>query len=1308
MVIKRLFSLIFLLLFSAISMIFGLEMNDGKLSLKGEKSWSISYTSTDLGTLFSSFPMGFTLEQALKIDLKGYITDNIDIDAHFDDQIPASQHLTIGFTKDSFNALFGDFTADVGKENPFISYKRRVKGLGMSWKDKTSSADFFASIEEGEPHSKIFYGTTCHAAVKFTSKDETGEEMPYETNIKGLYHMTLSSTYIAGITDVEFQFTTSYAFEEFLRNYKLDVLFDFHSPSGTPANGDAPSISNKPIVSLPLSSYSVLDGELILNHTPSFILRNIIKTLIQEYNEYWGLEGGNEVKYLDETMDSDFLNEILSRYSHIVVSGTKYPAEPSAYKRGNFYYLGRSNVLRGSVNATLTINGKRYSSDALTELDMKVYYDEGYIYFSSQLYNLFGESLDDDAIQVSFKYPRSSSMFSLGFNVISKSEHVYLNSKLLKRDIDYTIDYETGTLLILVPLLETDVIKVDYETFRRGLGAQNYYNRLVAGGSISKQLVLGAFQLEGSVSGIYSSDLALSEDPTVPIMPNTHSVIGLNGKLCWKGLKIGYAWALSYDLFPDGKNAKPYALNSITGITSAKGLLFFATGNGLAIYNDVASTSTRWQIIEAKDGLPSSTINTVAATNDFVLVGTNNGLAFISLSDFTPDSTDWYTFFKRDIYGNTNWKVIHRSNGLPNEMVESISFFGDKIYLGTGNGIAVISLANLTNGKDIREKYLYNEITPFIVKDLVVKDEDTIYLIHNRTMYIYKIGENAISKLDCAAPVNIVKSLKDGIFAGTTKGLVRITDDATALIYPGVNILDVVDYDATRVLVTDEAVIYYGKKYLAGKEIDMAYSTGKDLWFGTKGGDVYYSLEGEEFSNSTTGIPKENVYRYKELEPHAANIDVGQAFKGTLSFPIGGWSVNGNVYYADDSYHAVQNRVEKGRLDYSASARGVLWDLGKLEILSSYSTKASSDVERWRMEFALSPNSTAFYIPDTLTYGFEKEGTVTTHRIKSIFRDGSLVDASFNTKDKTISTNAILKHSAFFDPFDLSIKFDKAFTYDMASATITKNKDIVALSLDTKTDVLNIDYDYSLNYDEIKEKPSYETHSLRMSSTFFPKSRFEIRGELDKKKSWNVRLNGSITSSLLNIPFLREWNLNGSYNFSTLSSFAPRFALNLKTNSIERSFGAKTTFSSTYGLDTYIYEGKMTNMNITYGLNLGLSKKFMDLTTDFNGMFKYSERHSSSESSTSIHLYLKPCISFPIFHTGKMDICYNLDYTDEDKNGISESWLKDNLSMSVKYRWGENWILEMSGSRTSSQDLIHLSNPVTEMYRFYLKTCFVF
>ena len=74
-----------------------MEMNDGKLNIKGEKTWSISYTSTDTSFLFSDFPQGLTLDQSFKVDMKGYITDSLGVVAHFDDHAPNSQHLTLTF-----------------------------------------------------------------------------------------------------------------------------------------------------------------------------------------------------------------------------------------------------------------------------------------------------------------------------------------------------------------------------------------------------------------------------------------------------------------------------------------------------------------------------------------------------------------------------------------------------------------------------------------------------------------------------------------------------------------------------------------------------------------------------------------------------------------------------------------------------------------------------------------------------------------------------------------------------------------------------------------------------------------------------------------------------------------------------------------------------------------------------------------------------------------------------------------------------------------------------------------------------------
>ncbi len=1275
-----------------------MEMNDGKLNIKGEKTWSISYTSTDTSFLFSDFPQGLTLDQSFKVDMKGYITDSLGVVAHFDDHAPNSQHLTLTFKKDSFEALFGDFTAKVGSNNPFISYEKRVKGMGLRWENGKNSTKLFASVEEGEPHSKTFYGTTSTATVTFSLNDETGRKMPYEGNIKGLYYLTLSSTYIAGITYIALRFTEGTSFESCLEKHGLGFLFDF--------------ISNEPTVSLPISSYDVLNGkELLFKWIPSTILRMILKNLIQQYN----VQNGTDEEYpLDETKDSGFLNEILSKYSSLLVGDVKYPADPSAYNRGRFYYLGRGDILRDTISATVVINGNAYPVDALPELDARVYEDKGYISFSSCLYDNthFGEDLSDDMIEVSFKYTRSSSIFFLGLNVISGSEHVYLNSIPLKRDIDYKIDCETGTLVILIPLLETDVIKVDYETARRGMGSQNYYNRLVAGGSSAFQFDFNNIHLENEISGIYSSDLAPSIDPTVPIMPNTYLILGLGGKLKWNALNIEYAWSGNYDVFPEEKGKKPYASNSITAMSAAKDLIFFATKSGLTIHNTTPS-STEWASINAADGLPSNNINTVAATDDFVFVGTNYGMAFIDLSTFTPDSTDWQAFFQKNIFGDSNWKIIRKENGLPGDEIKAISFFGNTLYLGTGNGIAVISLTKLKRftGKEKLgfSPYLNDEMNPFDVEKLAIKDDNSMYLIHNGQVYLLS-NKIDLYSVNCGdATVNTVKSLNEGIFVGTTKGLVKITDGSTTLVYPDVNVLDVVNYEETRLIVTDKDVHFNGKKYLVDKGITVAKVVGNDIWFGARRGIVYHTLNGIEFSNSITGIPDEDKSRYEELEPNATNTDIGQAFKGMISFPIGNWKVNGNIYYADDSYHAVQNKIKKGNLNFAAFTEGKLWNLGELRISSSYSQKISSNTKTWKGRITLYPNSNTFYIPDILDYGFVTEiptnssiSLTTIHNFKSEFKNGSSINLSFNTRDKKMYMHSILNYSNALGPFACSMKYDKSLICDTNSSMITRNDDELDISSSMKTDSLDISYSYSLNCDEMKTI-SYMTHLLEMSSTFIPKSKIVFQGKLnkDEREIYNLDVNGNLTSSLVAIPFFRRLTLSADYATSSASWTAPHIILNMESNSVEDIFGFKTTLNCTYGWNTYIY-GSEENVKAAYALNMGVSKKLWETVTVFlRGRYRYEERHSSSKNSTSTSLTLQPSASMPIFPGGKLELHYDLGYTNE--NAGSAERLENRLTADLKYEYGENWVFELEGYGTYNIDLNRLSNPPYEFYKITLK-----
>ena len=88
--------------------------------------------------------------------------------------------------------------------------------------------------------------------------------------------------------------------------------------------------------------------------------------------------------------------------------------------------------------------------------------------FESVIYDTTNASVKSQASNFYFKVKSSSrsSSYSLGFNVIEGSEEVILNGSLLNRGSDYTIDYMSGSLIMLNDEARLPTAKLDI-TFER-------------------------------------------------------------------------------------------------------------------------------------------------------------------------------------------------------------------------------------------------------------------------------------------------------------------------------------------------------------------------------------------------------------------------------------------------------------------------------------------------------------------------------------------------------------------------------------------------------------------------------------------------------------------------------------------------------------------------------------------------------------------------------------------------------------------------------------------------------------------------
>ena len=273
---------------------------------------------------------------------------------------------------------------------------------------------------------------------------------------------------------------------------------------------------------------------------------------------------------------------------------------------------------------------------------------------------------------------------------------------------------------------------VEYEYFRGPFGAVSYYKSNFAGASVqwtpADRLKLAAEAVR------YADDGRTTAHPAAtPVMPNSHTVVGLSARYSGQALTIGGDAAYSVEEFPFGANRKPNAANSISSIMAAadsdggaylvvghgdginvgaegfatmthygqgqgpagasvkalanEGSTWFLAGaGGLAVVEAEViggggplDMAANWRRFYATDGLPAADLTAVAATPWLAWTGSSgSGLSWA----YRDDLSSWTRL------------TASASTGLPSDDIVAMAYDAlDDVLLATGSGLATIDVS---------------------------------------------------------------------------------------------------------------------------------------------------------------------------------------------------------------------------------------------------------------------------------------------------------------------------------------------------------------------------------------------------------------------------------------------------------------------------------------------------------------------------------------------------------------------------------------------------------------------------------------
>lgn len=750
----------------------------------GELGWTVKYgwgDSRELSRhgyanqiLFEQY-IALTLDAGVQVDWP--ISGILRVSAQLDNRKANNlQSFKLGYKAQGVEAAFEDFSMRAGSSE-FVATDRLLKGLRVSWdiSDTMKLSGKFARVE-GISQVRIFRGNTSRQSIEFTLHDPERPwlEATYQRNLKGLEYFPLRH-YVPGFTTVSLRFELTSELRALLANYELDYLTEI--------------IAEDPEPELDAALYEIVVENssiaLVLKRPTLELLRDQIRTYIEDYNDDHNLFDENAKEYpLGEGTDYEqsFLRN-LSKHVELATPDEAFPLESA--KRGRFFYLGYEEI----KEETITVEIKRQDTyitlpdPDLPQFRFELFPGPGIVALD------FPEEFftnPQSAVRITFDYTVPGGVYVLGLAVLQNSERVSLKRegeqeyKLLRRDRDYQIDYETGTLLLLPPydvLGEKDELKIEYEVVRGGLGGFAEHQRVFTG--ISYQWMPWPF-FKFSLDALRAFDIPPSAEARERLrtMPNTHSVLGLGTQLDLGDLQADLKLGYTENVFPmvpyrgpKGEyhsNERVHQRNRVNVIMGLEGhgAMLFGHQNGLLVYD-----GTRWQNFSTAHGLSGRGVRGIALSRNTILIATDSGLSMVKLEA----GRSVLESFAKPI----NWKRFYTLDGLPhNETNDVLIDRSGTVWVGTKGGLARVPLAHIT--EKTAWKVFKKSNTSALRSEVITRlasDGTRLYLGTNEGLFVYDLETEQFHEIVELRGQEILDLVAVGttVYAATAGGIYELS-----------------------------------------------------------------------------------------------------------------------------------------------------------------------------------------------------------------------------------------------------------------------------------------------------------------------------------------------------------------------------------------------------------------------------------------------------------------------------------------------------------------------------------------------------
>ncbi|MFN3966234.1 MAG: hypothetical protein ACK4JE_00850 [Endomicrobiia bacterium] len=426
-----------------------------RLSISGRKliGMDFKYIDYDKESETKKDKMDFTMQQELQVRIKGQVGRKISVNVDFDDTVPDKRDISVVYRGDPDEfvqeAAFGDINIAL-PNTEFVGYSKPAFGIKLDTKYKNLKTLLVASQAKGIPETKRFTGNT-HL------------ERPNIIDInyykKKYYKIAFGTDTIKPGTEIVYLDNRNPNDNQ----NAFDISFVSMSATGYSIAGSSPQAGKFDRL-YPGQHYTIdYSKGIIIFRTPV---------------------GSNHIICVDyQKTDGTYLRQSLGTTNYILIKD-EYNTPGITREMKNYYYIGRTQIVRDNGRGNFFLKIVTDAGEEPSNIEgrpvpkypqnIKVDFESGIFYieddngnelrpFPQRAYE--GETGTHAGYKFFIEYRYRTKTFTLRPGIIPESERVILDGKLLKRDIDYFIDYDIGILTFLEEdkITDTSIIDVTYE-----------------------------------------------------------------------------------------------------------------------------------------------------------------------------------------------------------------------------------------------------------------------------------------------------------------------------------------------------------------------------------------------------------------------------------------------------------------------------------------------------------------------------------------------------------------------------------------------------------------------------------------------------------------------------------------------------------------------------------------------------------------------------------------------------------------------------------------------------------------------------